>query len=123
MPKPLLIPLVVVFFLLPCFSQSLNDPLSQGTQSQSTALDCSDPTMASSPQCIAAQAQRSNGVQTGDNSSSPIRTPVLTNPLGFSADQYTPTKPPLNPSQMWHPQAPTRPETEFEQMVADSVGR
>jgi protein involved in polysaccharide export with SLBB domain len=122
MQKCLLFALFVGFSLMPCVSQTLNDPLSQGTQSQSSP-DCSDPTMASSAQCVAAQSQRSNGAQTGDNSSSTIRTPVLTNPPGFSADQYTPTKPPLNPSQIWHAQTPTRPETEFEQMVADSVGR
>ena len=52
-----------------------------------------------------------------------MRTPVLTTPYGFSPDQYTPTRPPLNPSQIWHRPAPTRPETEFEQMVADTVGR
>ncbi|MGB7603650.1 MAG: SLBB domain-containing protein, partial [Candidatus Sulfotelmatobacter sp.] len=42
---------------------------------------------------------------------------------GFSTDQYTPSKPPLNPSEVWQPQGTPRPETEFEQMVADSVGR
>jgi len=52
-----------------------------------------------------------------------MRTPTLMNPGGFSTDQYTPSKPPLNPSQIWRPQVPTQPETEFEQMVADSVGR
>jgi len=30
---------------------------------------------------------------------------------------------PLNPSELPHPKTPIRPETEFEQMVADSVGR
>ena len=52
-----------------------------------------------------------------------VRTPTLTNPGGFSPDQYTPSKPPLNPSEIWQPQGAPRPETEFEQMVADSVGR
>ncbi len=52
-----------------------------------------------------------------------MRTPTLINAGGFNTDQYTPSKPPLNPSQIWQPQGPTRPETEFEQMVADSVGR
>jgi protein involved in polysaccharide export with SLBB domain len=119
---PLLV-LFIVFTVGLCFSQSLSDPLLQGTSSQGTSVDCSDPTMAGSAQCSNAQAQRSNGTQGGDNSSSATRTPVLTNPGGFSADQYTPSKPPLNPSQIWQPQGPMRPETEFEQMVADSVGR
>ena len=51
-----------------------------------------------------------------------MRTPVLTT-FGFNPDQYTPSRPPLNPSQMRHVPIPTQPETEFEQMVADSVGR
>jgi Polysaccharide biosynthesis/export protein len=117
----------VVVFLSPCFSQSLNDPLSQGTTSQGTiqgtAVDCSDPSMAATPLCSAAQAQRSGSTIPGRDNSSPMRTPVLTNGEGFNIDQYTPSRPPLNPSQIWHPQIPTRPETEFEQMVADSVGR
>ncbi|MGA9508288.1 MAG: SLBB domain-containing protein [Candidatus Sulfotelmatobacter sp.] len=78
--------------------------------------------MANSAQCSGGQGQASNGNQGADNSSA-VRTPTLTNPGGFSPDQYTPSKPPLNPSEIWQPQGPPRPETEFEQMVADSVGR
>jgi protein involved in polysaccharide export with SLBB domain len=105
-----------------CFSQSISDPLSQGTGAQSTP-DCSDPSMANSAQCGGGQGQAANGNQGADNSSSAVHTPTLTNPGGFSPDQYTPSKPPLNPSEIWQPQGPPRPETEFEQMVADSVGR
>src|SRR6202453_1584118 len=131
MLKPLLIGLFITLSFGVCLSQSLGDALlqgttSQGTGSQGTTVDCSDPSMASSPLCAsAAQGQRSNGngIPGGNNSSSPMRTPVLTSPLGFSPDQYTPSTPPLNPSQIWHPSVPPRPETEFEQMVADSVGR
>jgi len=131
MQKSLLIGLFITFSLGVCLSQSLDDPLlqgatSQGTGSQGTTVDCSDPSMANSPLCSsAAQGQRYNGsgIPGGNSSSSPMRTPVLTSPLGFSPDQYTPSKPPLNPSQIWHPSVPPRPETEFEQMVADSVGR
>jgi polysaccharide export outer membrane protein len=47
---------------------------------------------------------------------------VLANPAGISPDQYNPATPPPNPSQL-RQQASIRPETEFEQMVADSVGR
>jgi protein involved in polysaccharide export with SLBB domain len=131
-----LLPLAV-FFLFSfglCFSQSLDDPfsqdtsqgLSQGNQgnsqnsSQGTRVDCSDPTMAGSSQCNAGQGQRYSGQFQGNSAT---RTPVLTSPYGFSPDQYTPSRPPLNPSQIWRRPAPTRPETEFEQMVADSVGR
>ena len=128
MRKSLLLALFIVFNVGVCLSQSLNDPLSQGTTSQGTTsqgttVDCSDPSMAGSPLCSAAQAQRYNNTQLRDNSSYPMRTPMLTTPYGFSPDQYTSSRPPLNPSQIWHPQVPTRPETEFEQMVADSVGR
>ena len=123
MQKPLLLALFVGFSLASCFSQSLTDPLSQDATSQGGAVDCSDPAMAGSAQCRAAQAQRSGGAQPGgDNSSLPVRTPVLTN-AGGNVDQYTPSTPTPNPSQLPRPQAPTRPETEFEQMVADSVGR
>lgn len=122
MQKPLLLALFFVFSVGVCFSQSLGDPLSQGLPSQNTVPDCSDPSMAGSAQCSAAQAQTSGGNQ-GRNTSSPLHTPVLMNPGGFNTDQYTPTKPPLNPSQMPHPQTAIPPETEFEQMVADSVGR
>jgi protein involved in polysaccharide export with SLBB domain len=134
MRKLLPLAVFVLFSFGLCFSQSFDDPFSQNTSqglsqgnqgnsqnpSQGTTLDCSDPTMAGNPQCNAGQGQRYNG-QFGNNSVT--RTPVLTTPGGFSPDQYTPSRPPLNPSQIWHPARPTRPETEFEQMVADSVGR
>ena len=123
MQKSLLFGLVFVLWVGICFSQSLSDPLSQGTSSQGASVDCSDPTIANTPLCSSAQQQRSSATQGTGGSSLPMSTPVLTQPYGFSPDQYTPTRPPLNPSQIWRPQAPIRPETEFEQMVADSVGR
>jgi len=123
MQKLRLLALFTVISVGACFSQSLNDPLSQGTSSQGSTVDCSDPTMAASPLCSRAQAQGSSNVQGRDASSTSVRTPVLTSPGGANGDQFAPGKPPLNPSQMPHSQGPTRPETEFEQMVADSVGR
>src|SRR5271165_2061538 len=130
MQKLLPLAVFVLFSFGLCFSQSLNDPFSQDTSqgnqgnsqnsSQGTTVNCSDPTMAGSAQCNTGQGQRYNG-QFGNNSVT--RTPVLTSPYGFSPDQYTPSRPPLNPSQIWRRPAPTRPETEFEQMVADSLGR
>jgi protein involved in polysaccharide export with SLBB domain len=122
MRKLLLFTLCVVFSSGWGFSQSLNDPLSQGIPSQSTTVDCSDPSMAGTQQC-SAQAQRATATQGRDNSSLPVRTPVLTNPGGLNSDQYAPSRPPLNPSQIARPETPPHPETEFEQMVADSVGR
>jgi protein involved in polysaccharide export with SLBB domain len=125
MLKSLLLAVLTVVSVQICFSQSINDPILQGgtsSQSQNTTVDCSDPSMAASSQCTGAQSQRSYGMLGGDNTSA-TRTPVLSNFGGFNTDQYTPTRPPLNPSQIWRPQTPTHPETEFEQMVADSVGR
>jgi polysaccharide export outer membrane protein len=123
MRKSLLFTFFVVLSSGLCCAQTLNDPLSQGLPSQSTTVDCSDPSMARIPQCSAAQAQRGDNAQGRDNSSLPVRTPVLTNPAGLNSDQYTPSRPPLNPSQIARPEVPPHPETEFEQMVADSVGR
>ncbi len=125
-----LLPLFIVFVFSAgmCYSQMVTDPLSQGTASQGslsqgTVVDCSDPLQAGSSVCRAAQGQGSESTQGRDNSALPTRTPVLTTPGGLNQDRYIPSVPPLNPSQMRHVQVPTRPETEFEQMVADSVGR
>src|ERR1700733_380529 len=124
MQKPLLLALLLAFTVEAGFSQTLNnDPLMQNlpsqSQSQGNGVDCSDPTMAGTAQCSGSQG-RAGGQGSG---SAPLHTPVLTTPGGFSADQYTPAVPPLNPSQMRQVQVPLKPETEFEQMVADSVGR
>lgn len=99
-------------------SQSANDSLSQ-----SAAADCSDPSRAASPECMAAQAQRSGGAQGRDYSSPTMATPVLRTSPEFRSDQYNQTPPPLNPSQIPRRNTPLRAETEFQQMVADSVGR
>ena len=89
---PLLV-LFIVFSVGLCCSQSLSDPLSQGTSSQGTSVDCSDPREANSPLCGSAQQQRSPSIQGMGGSSLPISTPALTTPYGFSPDQYTPTIP------------------------------
>src|ERR1700677_4591886 len=131
MHKLLLFAVFILYCVGMCFSQSLDDPFSQGLpqgssqgsspgSSQGSPSDCSDPTMAGSAQCNGGQGQRYTGAQS--NSSPATRTPVLST-SGFSPDQYTPSRPPLNPSQVWRPPTPTHPQTEFEQMVADSAGR
>jgi protein involved in polysaccharide export with SLBB domain len=109
-----------------CFSQSLSEFPSQGATSQNppsqgASVDCSDPTQAGGAACAAAQAQRSGGTQGPGNSSPSVLNPVLRSP--FNTDQYFVAPAPLNPSQLPHPNTAIRPETEFEQMVADSVGR
>jgi protein involved in polysaccharide export with SLBB domain len=121
MQKSLLLASFAICSVLTCFSQSL-DPLSQGTGSQGTGSvpDCTDPNMAATPLCNALQSQGSGNLPSSSGASI-LRTPTLTNP-GFSTDQYTPARPPLNPSQLRRLQASAQPETEFEQMVADSVG-
>jgi len=121
MQKPLMLALFVVLSVGVCFSQSIDGSLTQGAIPQ--GVDCSNPSMAATPECSGAHAQGSISGQGRGNPSVPIRTPVLTNSGGAGPDQYTPGTPPLNPSQMPHSQIPMRPETEFEQMVADSVGR
>lgn len=120
--------LFIGLFVGVCFAQSLSEfpsqgATSQGAPSQGASVDCSDPTQAGSAACNAAQAQRSGGTQGRDYSSSSVLNPVLRTPLGFNTDQYFVAPAPLNPSQLPHPNTPIRPETEFEQMVADSVGR
>lgn len=114
-----LIALFVFFYVAGLLAQSPEDGGFQSPTSQSTTPDCSDPRMAGSSQCQGASGSRYGGAQAQEN---PVRPPVLTNPAGVSPDAYSPSAPPTNPSQL-HQQASVRPETEFEQMVADSVGR
>ena len=121
MQKSRFLGLFIVFSVGVCFSQSLDDPRSQGTTTQGVA-DCSDPSQAGSAACSAAQAQRSGSSQGRDYSSPSLLNPVLRTPA-FNTDQYFVSPAPLNPSELPHPKTPIRPETEFEQMVADSVGR
>lgn len=102
------------------FCQSVDDPFSQdATQQQSnTSPDCSDPTMAGTQQC---SGQNQQGA-TGNQNSSPIRPPVLAPIPEINQEQLPTGPPPQNPSQAGRTSASVRPETEFEQMVADSVG-
>jgi protein involved in polysaccharide export with SLBB domain len=115
--------LFIIFSVAACLSQSLSDLSSQGIPSQGTAANCSDPSQAGSVACSAAQAQRSGGSQ-GQNFPSPtLLPPELKSSGGFAIDQNILGPPPTNPSEMAQPKVPLRPETEFEQMVADSAGR
>jgi len=75
--------------------------------------------MAGTAQCAGQSQQSSSGSQ----SSAPTRPPVLTPLPGISEEQApSAATPPQNPSQAGRTTTPPRPETEFEQMVADSVG-
>ena len=101
------------------FCQSLDNPFSQGSTQQqgNTAPDCTDPTMAGTPQCSGQSQQGS----VGNQNAAPTRPPVLT-PLPSTNLEPLPAATPQNPSPTSRTTTPIRPETEFEQMVADSVG-
>ncbi len=85
-------------------------------------MDCSDPSQAGSAACGPAQAQSPSSTPGRDVSSPSERVPELKTPTGLNQRQNLPSTP-LNPSQIQRPKFPPRPETEFEQMVADSAGR
>jgi protein involved in polysaccharide export with SLBB domain len=102
-----------------CFSQIPNESSPQSSTAPSIAVDCSDPSQAETPECVA-QNQSSGSTQGRGNSPSSVTIPQLRSPF----DTNPPTAPaPLNPSQVQRPKSTVWPETEFEQMVADSVGR
>src|ERR1700688_403126 len=113
--------LLGVFFVIAggsCFSQIPNDSGSQSSTTPSIT-DCTDPSQADSPEC-AAQGQTSGGTQGRGNSLSTVTIPQLRSPIETN---QTPAAAPPNPSQVQRPKSTVWPETEFEQMVADSVGR
>ena len=112
------------------FPQTLNEPSSQTGLSPNIAVDCTDPMQAASPECGAAQGQVPVGGQGGQYLPSLDRVPQLRAPYGWNQDQYQyeyqymyPPRTPLNPSQIRRPKTQPSPETEFEQMAADSAGR
>jgi protein involved in polysaccharide export with SLBB domain len=121
--RGLLLAIVVLCFNA-SFSQTSNLGASQANPMQGAQPDCTDPMLANSPFCINLQSQPGGGnpAVPQTNASSPTRTPSLFSPY-YNQDQFAPATPPPNPSEIAHRQMPTRPETEFEQMVADSVGR
>jgi protein involved in polysaccharide export with SLBB domain len=113
--------LFILFSFRVCVSQSLLDQSSQGP-----VVDCSDPTQAAATaSCSTASAQKSGSAQGQGRDYSPtsVQTPVLRTSPGSYYDQYIQSPLPINPSQLRRPNIPLRPETEFQQMVADSVGR
>src|SRR5271165_91080 len=101
-----------------CFSQIPNYASPQSGTNPGAALDCTDPSQADSPEC-SAQAQSLGGAQQGQYSPSSI--PQLRAP--YDTGMNLPRMTPLNPSQRRQRKTIPWPETEFEQMVADAVGR
>ena len=106
----------VLFGALVCRAQVPDDSALPGA-----ATDCSDPSHAGSAECSAAN-QRPAAPQ-GRDFSAPVTVPVLRSSPEFNPDQSIPNPSPLNPSQIGQRNPLLRPETEFQQMVADSVGR
>src|SRR5260370_16364149 len=93
-----------------CFSQIPNPSPQTGTTPR-VELDCSDPSQAESPECLA-QSQSLN-LQQGQYSPSPI--PQLRAP--YDTGQSPPPTPPPNPSQHRHPTTTPSPETQSYQMI------
>ncbi len=123
MQKSRMLALLTVLSIGVCHSQSIDDSSSQSRTPQSRTIDCSDPLMADIPECSPAQSQIPGNTQLPDNSSAPTRTPQLNAPLDVNPSQSGVRIRPLNPSEILRRKIPPRPETEFEQMVADSAGR
>ena len=103
-----------------CRSQAANE-LPQSTTPGST-VDCTDPMEAANPEC-SQQIQNAAGGQRSQTFPSTGQVPQLRNPFGTYEGQYPPRTSLINPSQMRRPISPTWPQTEFEQMAADSAGR
>jgi protein involved in polysaccharide export with SLBB domain len=118
MQKLRMLALFIVFSVGICLSQSIDDSRSQGA-----TVDCSDPSQSGSAECSAAQREPSGGIQGQNNPAPSERVPELKIPTNLNPRQTTPNTYPLNPSQVQQSKVPPRPETEFEQMVADSAGR
>jgi protein involved in polysaccharide export with SLBB domain len=113
----------VLFLAVPCFSQSVDNSTGQGGASPNIAVDCSDPLEASSPECLSLQDQISGSARTGSSPPQAQGVPQLKSPNDLNQYQYPPGANPPNPSEIARPKSPTVPQTEFEQMVADSAGR
>src|ERR1700685_372474 len=106
----------LVFFIAvaagACLSQSLDNSWSQGS-----AVDCSDPSQAGGGACTPPD-QRQNTQH--DYPSPSERSPQLKT---SQSSPTSPRAPVLNPSQISQRRTRPWPETEFQQMVADSAGR
>jgi protein involved in polysaccharide export with SLBB domain len=112
--------LFVVLSFSISFAQSFDPQSGSGNTQNTNTVDCSDPSLASSPVC--SSGTQNTGTAQGMNSLAPPLVPELRNPAGLSTDQNLPRTLPVNPSQRQRPSASPWPETEFEQMVADTTG-
>ncbi len=110
---------VVCTFVALSFSQSGNDSSAPG-QTPFSGVDCNDPFQASSPECMS-QSQGSAASRTGSYATAPESVPQLKSLPDTNQSQFPPGATPPNPPQ--GAKHAVVPETEFEQMVADSAGR
>jgi protein involved in polysaccharide export with SLBB domain len=112
---------VVCTFVALSFSQGANDSSAPG-QTPFSGVDCNDPFQASSPECMS-QSPGSAASRTGSYATAPESVPQLKSPPDTNQSQFPPGATPPNPSQIAGARHQVVPETEFEQMVADSAGR
>lgn len=117
---------LLTFFVLVCVggspAQTVPGSSGQAGTSANIGIDCTDPFQATSPECMGLQNQTGTAARGGTYSPSNETVPQLRSPIDVNASQYPAGVTPPNPSEL----AKTKgvfPETEFEQMVADSAGR
>jgi protein involved in polysaccharide export with SLBB domain len=121
MRKPYLLALLVLMCTGGCFSQ-IPDTSGQSGTSPSIRVDCSDPFQSASPECAGAEAPASGGAPAATYPTLPS-VPQLKAPSETNPNQFPPGTNPPNPSELARSKRQALPETEFEQMVADSAGR
>src|ERR1700729_2738565 len=97
-----LLGLFLVIAAVGCFSQIPNESSPQSSTAPSIAVDCSDPSQAESPECVA-QNQTSGSTPGRGNAPSPVTIPQLRSP--FESNQ-PPAPAPPNPSQVQRLKSP-----------------
>lgn len=116
------IPLLALFVIAyVAGSRSQSAPgVSPQSGSSPGSMDCTDPLQAASPECTAG-TQSTTGSPMGQNVPITPQVPELKSAPG--ADEGHPPRTTLNPSEVRPSTTPSWPQTEFQQMVADSAGR
>lgn len=117
---------LIIFLPLGAVSQSLSGASPQSSGATGITVDCSDPFQANSPECSSLLMQGAGGTGAGQGSQygAPVeQLPQLRNPFGPTESENPPRPPVVNPSQVGKPTTPAWPQTEFQQMAADSAGR
>src|SRR5579864_3080865 len=118
--------LLIVLLPVVAVSQSLSGDSPQSSSPTGITVDCSDPFQANSPECTSLLMQGAGGAGGGQGRQygTPVdQVPQLRNPFGSTEGENPPRTPVVNPSQVGKSTAPAWPQTEFEQMAADSAGR